>query len=136
MPAVLGFMVESPAMGAGIFIPLVAIFCNVSLHLAMFAVRLRFLIHLLTIICLYVFELLSDMIEKQWLALVGSPLGAVGYVRCAGTSGTFQALFSFSFNNADELLQVHLLKQVTCGMMSHLSDVSLSEIVLGGWQRR
>ncbi len=90
VPAIFGFMVVSPAIGAGIFILLVTIVCKVSFILAKFASEFEFLIHLLiVVICFHVFKLRYDAVEKQWLALVGSPLGAIGYVRCAGTGGMF-----------------------------------------------
>jgi hypothetical protein len=38
VPAVLGLVVESSAVGAGIFVPLVAVICEVALHLAVFAI--------------------------------------------------------------------------------------------------
>ena len=40
VPAVLGLVVESSTVGAGIFIPLVAVVCEVASRLAMFAIQL------------------------------------------------------------------------------------------------
>ena len=54
MLAVLGLMVESSAVGEGIFIPLVAVLCDVALHFAPLAVellQLLILIFLTIIIC-------------------------------------------------------------------------------------
>ena len=59
MPAVVEFMVELPAMNAGVFIPLVTVVGGVSLCLAMFAIGLGFLIHLLIVVVVHfqIFEL-------------------------------------------------------------------------------
>ncbi len=58
VPAVLSFMVELSAVGARVFIPLVAVICSVLSRLAMFAIQflglfVRLLLVVVTALCFY-----------------------------------------------------------------------------------
>ena len=128
-------MVETPAMNAGVFIPLVTVVGGVPLHLAMFAIGLHFLVQLLFVVIIHfqIFELQHDMLEKRRFALAFVIFGfRAGSKVSQVTSMLFEATFCLSFNNADELLRAHVLEWIASGMALDFSNVSLSEIVPGG----
>ena len=131
MPAVLGLVIEVITVSTGGFVPFIAVVHKVSTSLTVFAIKFLGLfvgILLAIIVSCHVFELQYDALEEQLpFALVIPCLGAVSSVSCITVPKS--SAFSFSLNNANELLQAYILKWVSCSVTPSLSNISLSKSV-------
>ena len=131
MLAVLSLVIELTAVSARGFVPLIAVVRKVSTSFAVFAVKFLGLsigILLAIIVSFRVFELQCDVLEERLtFALVILCLGAISSV--SRVTVPEPSALSFSFDNANELLQVHILKWVVSSVAPILSNISLSKSV-------
>src|SRR6266851_2668256 len=127
-------MIVSPAVNAGVFIPLVTVVGGVPLHFAMLAIGFWFLVCLLIIAHFHILKFVRDVFEKRWLALalVIFRFWASGIV--SFSTMLFETTFHLGLDNTNELLQAHVLERIASGVASDFCNISLCEVIPRGRQ--
>ena len=128
-------MIVLPVVNAGVFILLVAVVGGVPLCFAMLAIGFWFLVHLLVIAHFHILKFVCDAFEKRWLALALVIFHFWGSGIVSFSTVLFETMFCLSLDDANKLVQAHVLEWITSGMVLDFCNISLCKVIPRGRQR-